>query len=318
MDSILISPLTGKPGVSKIDSISREDIITLYRNQLGIDVSRFFTDTFFADVYECKETGYRFYYPQEIMSDAKFYEELQKKGESDSTGYYRTNQFDHTYAASLIISDEKVLDIGSGNGSFLKSILPVTKNITGIELNEYTANLCRKQGLEIFDELIESHAKKRTGYYDTVCSFQVLEHVFNVKDFIEYALLALKPKGKLIISVPNNEPWFLRFSKYETLNLPPHHMGLWNKNSFRKIELLFPVQLKNIIYSGSYSWKIDAYYRARNWARVKSIIHQHSLIEKIMIGLLIPFSSMLSIGDKLVGKIKGGQICVHFEKNDLQ
>lgn len=314
MKAEIISPLTGKPGVRKTDSVTREDIVKLYQGQLGIDVARFFTTTPVVDVYECNETGYRFYYPPGIISDGKFYEELQKKGDADKTGYYRANQFDHEYAASMITPGERVLDIGSGGGNFLRSLLPKTKNITGIELNTYTADLCRKEGLEIFDELIEAHAQKRPGYYDTVCSFQVLEHVYDVKNFIEHALKALKPGGRLFISVPNNEPWFLRFSKYETLNLPPHHMGLWNKKVFQNLEKLFPVVLKNVIYSQSYGWKIDAYYRARNWAGVKSIIHRHSLGEKIRIGLLFPFSAVLSIADKISGKINGGQICVYFDK----
>lgn len=314
MTSEIVSPLTGKPGVKKTDSITREEIRDLYREQQGIDVMRFFTNTPVVDIYECNETGYRFYYPPGVISDGKFYEELQKKGDADNTGYYRSNQFDHEYAASLVGADEKVLDIGSGAGGFLKSLLPKTKNITGIELNNYTADLCRKQGLEIFDELIEAHAGKRPAYYDVVTSFQVLEHVYDVRNFIENALKALKPGGKLIISVPNNEPYFLRFSKYETLNLPPHHMGLWNKGVFQKLEKLFPVILKNVIYSGTYSWKIDAYYRAKRWAGVKSFLHHHSFGEKVRIGLLFPFSAVLSIADKAAGKINGGQVCVYFEK----
>jgi SAM-dependent methyltransferase len=168
--------------------------------------------------------------------------------------------------------------------------------------------------LEIFDELIEVHAQKRPAYYDVVCSFQVLEHVYDVKNFIENAIKALKPGGRLIMSVPNNEPYFLRHSKYETLNLPPHHMGLWNKEVFQNLPKLFPIALKDVIYSGSYRWLIDAYYRAKRWAGVKTFIHHHSFGEKVRMGLLLPFSCLLSIPDKMRGKLNGGQLCVYFEK----
>lgn len=317
MTKTVISPLTNTDKVNKIDSIAVSDIIKMYKRQVGIDISRFFEGISFVDIYECMETGYKFYYPPEIISDGKFYEDFQKKCESENTAYYRTGEFDHLYAASVIQKDDRVLDIGSGNGSFLKMLLPKTANCTGLELNAYTAEICRNEGLEIFNELVENHIEKRSEYYDVVCSFQVLEHVYEVKSFIFNALKALRPGGKLIISVPNNEPWFLRYSKYETLNLPPHHMGLWNKEVFKKLQTLFPINLKDVIYSGSYRWQIDAYYRARNWAGVKSLIHQHTLNEKIRIGLLLPFSAPISILDKMNGKIRGGQICVHFEKNKL-
>jgi SAM-dependent methyltransferase len=192
--------------------------------------------------------------------------------------------------------------------------LPKTKNITGIELNSYTANISRQEGLEIFDELIEDHAARRPEYYDVITSFQVLEHVFDVKNFIEFSLKALKPGGKLILSVPNNEPYFLRHNIYETLNLPPHHMGLWNREVFQKLDQLFPMVLKDVIYTSTYSWKIDAYYRAKNWAGVKTLIHKHSFLEKAKMGLLFPFSTIFSIIDVANKNIRGGQICVSFEK----
>ena len=32
--------------------------------------------------------------------------------------------------------------------------------------------------------------------------------------------------------------------KYHTLNLPPHHAGLWNKNSLKSLGKIFPLELE--------------------------------------------------------------------------
>ena len=75
--------------------------------------------------------------------------------------------------------------------------------------------------------------------FSFICSFQVLEHVYEVYGFLNSAIALLKNKGKLIIAVPNNNPYFLKHDKYHTLNLPPHHMGIWDERSLKFIGKLF-------------------------------------------------------------------------------
>ena len=67
-------------------------------------------------------------------------------------------------------------------------------------------------------------------------------------DFIKDSLLALKPNGKLIIGVPNNNPFLFVNDKYHTLNLPPHHAGLWNKKSLKSLEQIFNIELVSLQY----------------------------------------------------------------------
>jgi 2-polyprenyl-3-methyl-5-hydroxy-6-metoxy-1,4-benzoquinol methylase len=67
--------------------------------------------------------------------------------------------------------------------------------------------------------------------YDAVCLFQVLEHMHDISGFFKHVRAFIKPQGKLIISVPNNNPYLYVNDKLHTLNLPPHHMGLWTGSS---------------------------------------------------------------------------------------
>lgn len=315
----IISPLTGTKQVKSVDTINSKDIIYLYKAQIGLDVSNYFIDTSEVTICECIKTGYKFYYPQRLMGDGKFYEDLQRTGEKKAKfeDYYRKNSFDHQFAAAIIGTNDKVLEIGSGSGGFLESLVDKTDEIIGLELNPYAISVCKERGLSVFNELIESHASHKAEYYDVVCSFQVLEHVYDVRNFIEYSVKALKPGGKLIISVPNNEPYFLRYNKYETLNLPPHHMGLWNKAVFEKLQDQFPLVLKDVIYSEPCNWKADAYFRAKKWIGSKSLIKEHSLFEKIKLFAVLPFSLFFTLSDLMTKKIGKGQICVLFQKKHV-
>jgi hypothetical protein len=125
----------------------------------------------------------------------------------------------------------------------------------------------------------------------------------------------LKPGGKLIIGVPNCEPWFRRFDKYEILNMPPHHMGLWNEKVFRAIQDIFGIRLDRVLITDEARILVDAYLRAKCWLDIKTLIHHHSAVEKIKMAALGAVTVPLSIAKKLNGGIPGGYIGVVFSKN---
>lgn len=231
------SPVTYKTNISVITEFDVQKIIALYKN-IGVEAGRFFNQSDTVRLYQCNDSGYRFYYPFTIFGDDIFYEQLY----SHIPGYYKPDRWEYGYAISKIPAESKVLEIGCGAGLFLESIASNNCETTGLELNQKAVADCKSKGLNVHAELIESFASKKTGYFDVVCSFQVLEHVTNVKSFIESALRALKPGGLLIISVPNSNPYFLRYDKYHTLNLPPHHAGLWNSKSLKTIAPIFQMK----------------------------------------------------------------------------
>ena len=305
-----LSPVTGKNNTTLTDVFFSKDIIQLYKLQLGIDVSTFFSgaNTFF--LYQCHETGYRFYHPQAMAGDGAFYATLQQSLGED---YYHEWKFENQLALDVMVPGEKVLDIGCGIGNFLIRAKDKA-TVTGLELNEKAIEVGRQRGLNILNEMIETHALNNPEHYDVVCFFQVLEHIYDVKSFLENALKVLKPGGKLVIGVPNNEPYFLGYDKYCTLNLPPHHMGLWNANVFKKMAPLFNLKMQKYQYDVKGSIRTYAYLKAKYLAHVKSPGGKHSMGEKIKMlswGLLtVP----LAIYKKLSKGINGSHIAVVFEK----
>jgi 2-polyprenyl-3-methyl-5-hydroxy-6-metoxy-1,4-benzoquinol methylase len=302
------SPITQNGDVKIFDTIPVKDVIRLYQQQESINVERFFTGFDTLYILECQDTGYRFYYPFETIGDEEFYQGLRH------SEYDREEAADHLFAKTQIERNSKLLEIGCGSGKFLQSISEITPDVCGLELNSLIAEKAKAKGLDVKSQLIEDFALENTESFDVVCAFQVLEHINTVNSFLESALKLLKPKGKLIFSVPNNEPYFQRFSKYEVLNLPPHHMGLWNLESFEKLAKHFNLNLDKHHFTGKSSFRADVYLRAKSWANVKSLPHQHSFTEKLKIFSVAPISSIVTSFEQFRRKFGYGHISVVFSK----
>jgi SAM-dependent methyltransferase len=237
---IVSSPISSSNNTKKIFPLENEKIKAAYSSDFKIDVSNYL-DNKEISLWECLDSGYRFYYPFDIFGDGKFYSDLQ----TNSTAYYRQHNYEHTIGINEISSHDKVLEIGCGDGYFLDLCKEKGIDATGLELNEKAVEDCLRKNLKVYNSTIENFTQ--TGKtFDVVCFFQVLEHITNVRSFLNAAISCLKPNGKLIIAVPNNNPFLFKYDIYHTLNLPPHHAGLWNKEAFFKLQQFFPINLKSV------------------------------------------------------------------------
>lgn len=237
----IYSPLTGSTNVVLEEEIQCSFLIENYKKQLNIDVRKYFKDLKTVQIYKCLDTGFRFYYPLTTDGDGEFYESLQKH-----LWYYVDWKWEHEIASKIIKSMDKVLEIGCARGGFLKKIQQTGIECIGLELNESAVEYGQSRGLEILSQSIQNHAKENPEKYDVVCSFQVLEHISEVKEFIQASIDTMKPSGKLIISVPNNDSLIFRCNHDLVINMPPHHMGLWDINSLIKIQQIFNLQIEAI------------------------------------------------------------------------
>lgn len=308
------SPITGTHNVTVFDTILTSDIIRLYREQEQIGVSRFFLGVDEVSILECGDTGYRFYYPFTVVGDERFYQELASIRNHVGLEYDRDWSEDHEFALENICENERVLEVGCNTGKFLERAREKTKHVIGLEFNSEAAAVARGKGLNISNLDIAILATNEPEGFDVICAFQVLEHIPNAGEFLRACLKALKPGGKLIFSVPNNEPYFQRFSKYEVLNLPPHHMGLWNYDTFRQAARFFDLALEKSNPTGRNSFKGDIYLRARYFASIKSLPKRENSAEKLKMISVLPFAMIKSGADRMFGKKGFGHISVVFRK----
>jgi 2-polyprenyl-3-methyl-5-hydroxy-6-metoxy-1,4-benzoquinol methylase len=236
----VLSPLTNTNDVSELDSFVVERIVESYKNDFGLNVEQYFDGKQSISLYKCNKTGYRFYYPFSLAADGLFYEQLMAVNKV----YYPHWKWENEIALGFIKYGDNILDIGCGDGSFLKEVSTrVGVSVEGLELNEAAAGMARLEGLNVHSVSAEAFSITNKGYYDVVTSFQVLEHIGNVKSFLSAKLDLLKSGGSLVIGVPYSNPYLYKKDKYHTLNLPPHHMGLWNEESFRNLTKIFDIEI---------------------------------------------------------------------------
>lgn len=229
-----ISPITGDNKTKLERFIPTKTFISMYERDFKIDVSRFFKGIKRVGLYECLESGYRFYYPFTLGGDSRFYELLQT-----FPWYYMNWKWEHEMTLKFVGRGMRVIEVGCGPGTFIKKIAPLCFDACGLEINDKFIDARSK----IFGESLQKHAKFNPEKYDIVCAFEVLEHVADVENFIKDSLKLLKKGGKLVVSVPNNHSLILSEFGDMALNMPPHHMGLWEIKSLINLQNFFSMKI---------------------------------------------------------------------------
>ena len=220
--------------------ISVKDLVKAWSETYDIEVAHLFSGSKEIVEFQCQESGLIFYGPPNLSGDGEFYVQLSK---IDS--YYSKDKWEFDEALKDIgTNSPRVLEIGSGFGHFLSKLNHQDKAI-GLELNEDGVDECRKKGLDVRRVDLDEFAYNNKEAFDVVCSFQVLEHVEDVKGFLVNQLKMLKIGGKLIVSVPNEES-FLSKDPFPILNMPPHHLTRWSPKTGQFLETFLPVKLKEL------------------------------------------------------------------------
>lgn len=217
-------------------------IIKAYQESYSIDVSYIFKNVNKIFLYLCPDTGLMFFYPSNLEGDAKFYENLSK-----ISWYYMDWKWEHQIAFDLIPPNSEVLEIGCGKGSFLKKLFEKGCRVSGLEKSPIYLQAPQAKNLNISVVDIEIYAKRFPLKFEYVCAFQTLQHIANLRSFIDSCIKLLKPNGKLIFSVPNQES-FIALDLFNIFDMPPHHLTRWTPSVFEKICSFFPISLTHIYF----------------------------------------------------------------------
>jgi len=229
------SPLTAKPA-ELIESIHVDTIIELYKSNFNIDISSLCENYEEIGFYLCKDSGLKFFYPA-ITGDALFYGQLQKY-----SWYYQDEKHEWGFAKKYT-KDKRLVEIGCGEGKFCAHAQ--SSEYVGLELNDSAVEIAVNNGIDVRNQLASDHGKERAGYYDIVCSFQVLEHVKDIHGFISDAINLCKHNGKIIFSVPN-EDGFVGLASNNILNMPPHHVSRWTNKALKYLPHKYELELLQI------------------------------------------------------------------------
>lgn len=126
-----------------------------------------------------------------------------------------------------------LLDVGFGNGSFLKLASEMGWNAEGIDFDPEAVEAARAQGLNVRCASAEDLSAEK-NQYDVITLSHVVEHVHDPIGLLRDLYRLLKPGGWLWLETPNLDSLGARRFKQNWRGLePPRHLVLFNSTSLR-------------------------------------------------------------------------------------
>lgn len=131
---------------------------------------------------------------------------------------------------------KSLLEIGCGDGKFLRMIKNEVGYAEGLELSPPQVEKLRKEGFICYDKMISEMEPPKK--YDIICMFALLEHVPLVRNFLQVLKTYLKPGGDIFIEVPNLNNTLvsgLEIPEFKNFYYRPIHLYYFNPNSLGKL-----------------------------------------------------------------------------------
>lgn len=146
------------------------------------------------------------------------------------------NKFDFNIQYLHWVPNGKVLDFGCGNGWILDNLRSVGWDCYGLDFDEKAVSHCQSKGLNVQKGDIAS-LKCEDNYFDAIIVNHVIEHIYDIDDFLKDCYKKLKPGGKLVIATPNSNSWQHRYLyKKNWMQLDaPRHLNIFNPQNLTKV-----------------------------------------------------------------------------------
>lgn len=154
----------------------------------------------------------------------------------------------------------RLLDIGAGNGAFLRVASELGYCVEGIEPDPIAVEACRSAGFDVRVGALPNSSLKECHYEHIVLS-HVVEHLHYPIEAMRDVWRAIKPGGRIWLSTPNlNSAGLRRWGPHWRGLEPPRHLVLYNAHAlkrllqlagFQRIEVLEPENVRYYLYPGS-------------------------------------------------------------------
>jgi len=140
------------------------------------------------------------------------------------------------YCARFGIDRPTLVEIGAGFGTFaaLAASSGIFARVTAVEPTPEMAAACRERGVAVIEKRIEEIGDE-LGTVDVLAAFEVIEHLFAPRLFLEQCARLLRPGGLLVLSCPNGQGFDIAMLGAKALAVDAEHVNLFNPASLARL-----------------------------------------------------------------------------------
>ena len=199
---------------------------------------------------QCPACSFEFAYPP-VEGPGAFYNWI-----TAQPSYYTQSRWEYFKVIELLTDKNKplsLLDVGCGDGRFFDQVRQ--SEISNIELcgldpTEGCVATCKAKGYTVFCmDIANFKSAFPDRSFDAVTAYHVLEHIADPKKFLSELISLISGTGAIYISTPYS-PMNFELAWYDVLNHPPHHMGRWNLEVYKKLAANLKLELEVFMPAG--------------------------------------------------------------------
>ena len=151
-----------------------------------------------------------------------------------------------------------LLDVGSGDGSFLQMMRDLGFAVQGVEPDPAAAAVAKAHGLPVIESSIEQ-ASLPDDTFDVIVMSHVIEHVADPVAAFVAARRGLRPGGRLLVFTPNSESWgHALFGRSWYPLEPPRHLHVFRADNLIRCAERAGLQVRRMRTTGRLHLIFDA------------------------------------------------------------
>ncbi|MFH0887170.1 MAG: class I SAM-dependent methyltransferase [bacterium] len=172
----------------------------------------------------------------------------------------------------------KILDIGCGDGSFVKFANKLGYQSKGIDFNPSRIDMAKDVDAEVENIDIKTIDHYLVSQKDTdiYTLWHVLEHLEDPLKTFSTLYSSAKKGSHIVLSIPSDRFYGTHRTPIQTLNYPPHHLTRWTAPALRILGEKSGWQLEDFKYE-----PLNRAVSTYGSRLIKSILHHHNLFEEL-------------------------------------
>ncbi len=262
-------------------------------------------------IYECDDCSLNFLNPQPswddlssyYTSDYQCYNTLKGHDEQMVEEAKKLGKLEHI----PIPEGKRLLDVGCGDGLFLRAAKRLGAEVKGVEPSEFGAERARASGLDVFTGTLEQFIEQEgtDQQFDIITCFHVLDAVPHPVQTLKAMKQLLAPNGFICITIPNADCDFARELgwRWHSTDLP-YHLVLFTPKS-----LIYAGKLAGLAVQQQYTYSLPSAVGHS----LTAVLRYRWFMPQRLAGWWLSEDYLKQVAKELDGRGKGEAIIIEFK-----